>query len=82
MVEFAEKHRDEKDFQKAGDIYRKIADQNADSSRRAEWFYKGGLLIFQAGNKDQSIELLTKASEDANNYFYANLAKERLKQLQ
>ncbi|MBI2603795.1 MAG: hypothetical protein HYW48_12150 [Deltaproteobacteria bacterium] len=82
LIALADDYRRENQFLDAGRIYTYTAENAEDWDRRAEVFYKGGLLLFRAGRRDASIEALTAASQDGNNFFYANLAKERLTTLQ
>lgn len=78
----ANEYREANRFLEAGKIYALAGSESADWEDRAESLYKGGLLLFRAGRKQEAIDAFRKAAEDVNNQFYANLAKERLSQLE
>jgi len=81
MTKLAEDHRKADEFLEAGQIYTQIGDVTALDDSRAESLYKGGLLLFRAGKKDDAIKALEKAKGDPNNLFYSKLATERLNQI-
>lgn len=82
LLSLAEEHRKNNEYLEAGRLYTFTAQTDMTNENRAESLYKGGLLLYRAGKKSEAIEAFTAASEDGNNLFYANLAKERLSQLQ
>ena len=77
----ANEYRSSGDYLKAGRLFTFTAENSVEWNNRAESLYKGGLLLYRAGKREEAITALTKASQDGNNLFYANLAKERLTQL-
>lgn len=81
MTKLAEDHRKADEFLEAGKIYTQIGEVTSLENSRAESLYKGGLLLFRAGRKDDAIKALEKAKSDPNNLFYSNLATERLSQI-
>jgi hypothetical protein len=81
LLALAEKYRLDDQFYEAGSLHVYLATHMKDWDQRAESFYKGGLLLYRAGKREQAIQALQSAKEDGNNPFYANLAKERLVQL-
>lgn len=82
MLQLAEEYRTSQSYLESGRIYALTAEKSKNWVRRAEALYKGGLLLFRSGKREEAIKALTAASQDGNNMFYANLAKERLNQLQ
>jgi tetratricopeptide (TPR) repeat protein len=78
----AEEYRTANQYLEAGRLYTYTATESEDWEKRAEALYKGGLLLYRSGRRQEAIEALTSASQDGNNLFYANLAKERLEQIQ
>jgi hypothetical protein len=76
----AEDYRKNNDFLQAGELYTLIGRET--QADRAESLYKGGLLLFRAGKREDAIKALEEAKADANNIYYSNLATERLNQLQ
>ncbi len=81
MTKLAEDHRKADEFLEAGKIYTQIGEVTSLENSRAESLYKGGLLLFRAGRKEDAIKALEKAKGDPNNLFYSNLATERLNQI-
>lgn len=81
LMVLAEEHRKGNDYLEAGRIYALTGSESVDWDGRAESLYKGGLLLFRAGRRDEAKSAFKKASEDGNNLYYANLAKERLSQM-
>lgn len=82
LMSLAEDYRKGSQFLDAGRIYSLIGAESENWEGRAEALYKGGLLLYRAGRREEAIEAFKKAGDDGNNQFYANLAKERLAQLQ
>lgn len=82
LMSLAEDYRKGSQFLDAGRIYSLIGAESENWEGRAEALYKGGLLLYRAGRREEALEAFKKAGEDGNNLFYANLAKERLAQLQ
>ncbi len=78
----AEEYREANRFLEAGKLYALAGGESGNLENRAESLYKGGLLLYRAGRKEEAINAFRKAAEDANNQFYSNLAKERLSQLE
>jgi hypothetical protein len=81
LLGLAEDYRKDNNFLEAGRLYAFTAKNSGDVAARAETLYKGGLLLYRSGQREEAINAFTLASEDGNNLFYANLAKERLSQL-
>lgn len=81
MRKLAEDHRKADEFLEAGQIYTQIGEVTALDNSRAESLYKGGLLLFRAGKKEDAVKALEKAKQDPNNLFYSKLATERLNQI-
>lgn len=81
LLALAEEYRKDNNYLEAGRLLAFTAKNSGEVSSRAENLYKGGLLLFRSGQREEAIEAFTMASEDGNNIFYANLAKERLSQL-
>lgn len=77
----ANEYRQSGEYLKAGRLFTYTAENSYEWNKRAESLYKGGLLLYRAGKREEAISALKKASQDGNNLFYANLAKERLTQL-
>ena len=82
LAKLAEDQRKAGDYLEAGRLYSLVGDGSENWEGRAEALYKGGLLLFRAGRREEAMAAFKKSSEDGNNLFYANLAKERLAQLQ
>ncbi len=81
LVELAETYRTANKYLDAGRIYTLTGANSRNWEGRAEALYKGGLLLYRAGRKQEALDALTKASQDGNNALYAELAKKRLDQL-
>jgi tetratricopeptide (TPR) repeat protein len=82
LIDLAEEHRKANRYLESGRLFAEAA-RNADQwDKKAEALYKGGLLLYRAGQKNEALTALKQAAEDTNNFFYANLAKERLNQLE
>lgn len=82
LLNLAEEHRKANEFLEAGELYSLIGESSGSNENRAEANYKGGLLLYRAGKKQEAIRALEKAKSDPNNLFYSKLATERLDQLQ
>jgi len=82
LIDLAEEHRKANRYLDAGRLFADAARNSEQWDKKAEALYKGGLLLYRAGQKDEAVKALTQAAEDTNNFFYANLAKERLNQLE
>jgi hypothetical protein len=82
LLKLAEERRSANDYLEAGELYTLVGEHGDASENRAEANYKGGLLLFRAGKKQEAIKALEKAKSDPNNLFYSKLATERLDQLQ
>jgi tetratricopeptide (TPR) repeat protein len=82
LTNLAEDHRKANEFLEAGELYSMIGDGGTEIENKAEANYKGGLLLYRAGKKQEAIKALEKAKSDPNNLFYSKLATERLDQLQ
>lgn len=81
LLTLAEEYRGSNNFLEAGRIYTFTAKNTQSWQGRAEALYKGGLLLYRAGRRQEAVEAFELASEDGENLFYASLASERLEQL-
>ncbi len=81
LTKLAEEHRKADEFLEAGELYTLVGDSTAVTEGRAENLYKGGLLLFRAGKKQDAVKALEKAKGDTTNLFYSKLATERLDQI-
>lgn len=81
LLTLADDYRKANQYLEAGRLYTYAAQRISSDEDRAETLYKGGLLLYRAGRRQEAVKAFTSASEDGNNLFYANLAKERLSQL-
>ncbi len=81
LVELAEDYRKDDQLLEAAELYTFAATNSINWEDRAESLYKGGLLLYKVGRRQEAVAAFTAASQDGNNLFYANLAKERLHQL-
>ena len=82
LLQLADEYRKDNEYLDAGRIYSLVASESENWEGRAETLYKAGLLLYRAGRKDEAVAALEKAKSDGNNLFYANLATERLNQIQ
>lgn len=82
LTGLAENLRDDNNYLESGRIYTLIGNESTNFDGRAEAFYKGGLLLYRSGRREEAIAAFKKAAEDSNNLMYADLAKARLNQLQ
>ncbi|MFK7872958.1 MAG: tol-pal system YbgF family protein [Oligoflexales bacterium] len=81
LISLAEEYRHADQLLKAGRLYAFTARESVDWGGRAEALYKGGLLLYKSGRREEAMKALTEASQDGDSLFYSNLAKERLRQL-
>jgi tetratricopeptide (TPR) repeat protein len=81
LTKLADEHRKADEFLAAGELYTLVGDASVLTEQRAEALYKGGLLLFRAGKKQDAIKALEKAKADTSNLFYSKLATERLNQI-
>lgn len=81
LQKLAEEYREQSDYLEAGRIYALTGKSNNQWEGRAEALYKGGLLLFRSGRKDEAIQAFKEAASDGGNQLYAELAKKRLEQL-
>ena len=81
LINLAEDYRRANQYLDAGRLFSLVGQGAENFEGRAEALYKGGLLLYRAGRREEALEAFKKAGEDGNNLFYANLAKERLSQL-
>ena len=81
LTKLAEEYREGNDYLEAGRIYALTGTSNNQWEGRAEALYKGGLLLFRSGRKDEALAAFKEAAGDGNNLLYAELAKKRLEQL-
>jgi tetratricopeptide (TPR) repeat protein len=82
LLLLAEEYRKDNEYLEAGRTFGLVASESENWEGRAETLYKAGLLLYRAGRKDEAVAALEKAKADGNNLFYANLATERLTQIQ
>lgn len=82
LLKLAEDYRNAGDYLEAGRLFSLVGAEAENWEGRAEALYKGGLLLFRSGRRAEALEAFKKSSEDGNNLFYSNLAKERLSQIQ
>ncbi|MBC7658789.1 MAG: tetratricopeptide repeat protein [Chitinophagaceae bacterium] len=81
LTKLAEEYREGNDYLEAGRIYALTGSSNNQWEGRAEALYKGGLLLFRSGRKDEALAAFKDAASDGSNQLYAELAKKRLEQL-
>lgn len=82
LIELAEIHRQNNEYLEAGRLYTLTGSESENWEGRAEALYKGGLLLYRSGRREEALDAFTKAANDGNNLLYAELAKKRLEQLQ
>jgi tetratricopeptide (TPR) repeat protein len=82
LTQLADDYRKANRYLDAGRLYTEVAESSQNWERKSEALYKGGLLLYRAGRKDEALAALRSASQDGSNLFYQNLAKERLNQLE
>lgn len=81
VVGLADEYRKSNQNLEAGRLFALAGKESEDWEGRAASLYKGGLLLMASGRKTEAVEALKLASEDSNNLYYSNLAKERLNQI-
>lgn len=81
LVELAEYYRKANKDLDAGRIYALTGTKSANWEGRAEALYKGGLLLYRSGRREEAMKAFTSASQDGNNLIYAELAKKRLEMI-
>ena len=81
LTNLAEEHRKAEEFLEAGELYTLVGDSTVLAEQKAEALYKGGLLLFRAGKKQEAVKALERAKSDTENLFYSKLATERLNQI-
>ncbi|MBF0440818.1 MAG: tetratricopeptide repeat protein [Oligoflexales bacterium] len=82
VTALAEEYRINNQYLEAGRLFALTGRETPDWEGRAEALYKGGLLLYRAGRRDEALQAFKEASEDGNNLLYADLAKKRLALLQ
>lgn len=82
LMSLAEDYRTSNEYLEAGRIYSFIGSESENWEGRAEALYKGGLLLYRSGRREEALDSFRKAKADGNNLFYANLATERLNQIE
>ena len=81
VVGLADEYRKSNQSLEAGRLFALAGKESEDWEGRAAALYKGGLLLLASGRKTEATDALKLASEDTNNLYYSNLAKERLNQI-
>jgi tetratricopeptide (TPR) repeat protein len=81
VLGLAESYRSENNFLEAGRTYALAGDKATDFAGRAESLYKGGLLLYRAGRRDEAVDSFKKCGEDGQDRYYAGLCQERLKRM-
>jgi hypothetical protein len=81
LVTLADEYREANNYLEAGRLYAFAGSATDAWEGRAESLFKGGLLLYRAGRRDEAIEAFRKASQDQGNRYYAEMAKERLDKL-
>jgi hypothetical protein len=82
LTQLADEYRRDNNYLEAGRIYALTGSENNQWEGRAEALYKGGLLLYRSGRREEAVAALQQAADDGNNLLYAELAKKRLEQLQ
>ncbi|MCX6128594.1 MAG: tetratricopeptide repeat protein [Proteobacteria bacterium] len=82
LTQLAEEYRRNNDYLEAGRLFALTGSENNQWEGRAEALYKGGLLLYRSGRRDEAMAALQKAADDGNNLLYAELAKKRLEKIQ
>ncbi len=82
LTQLAEELRKSNDYLEAGRLYALTGSENNQWDGRAEALYKGGLLLYRSGRREEALAAFQQAANDGNNLLYAELAKKRLEQLQ
>src|SRR5690606_4983917 len=78
LTALAEEFRRNNDYLEAGRLYTLTGTENNQWEGRAEALYKGGLLLYRSGRRDEAMAAFQQAADDGNNMLYAELAKKRL----
>lgn len=81
LVSLAEDYRSDNLYSEAGQTFAFAGSNSEDFERRAESLYKGGLLLYRSGRREEAIKAFKQCSEDGNDRYYANLCSERLDRL-
>jgi tetratricopeptide (TPR) repeat protein len=81
LLTLADDYRVANNYLEAGRIYASAGAKNPSWEGSAESLFKGGLLLYRAGRRDEAIQAFKTASQDSTNRYYAELAKERLEKL-
>jgi hypothetical protein len=81
LVTLADEYREANNYLEAGRLYAFAGAEGEQWEGRTESLFKGGLLLYRAGRRDEAIEAFRKASQDQGNRYYAEMAKERLDKL-
>jgi tetratricopeptide (TPR) repeat protein len=81
LVNLAETYRRNNQYLKAGRLYTLTGEKSQNWEKRAEALYKGGLLLYRSGRREEAIKAFNEAANDGNNLLYAELAQKRLEQL-
>ena len=81
LISLAETYRAASKFLDAGRIYALTGEKSENFEGRAEALYKGGLLLYRAGRREEAIKAFEQASQDGNNLLYSDLATKRLNQI-
>lgn len=82
LSDLAESYRENNEYLSAGRTYALTGSKSQNWDQRAEALYKGGLLLYRSGRREEAIEAFQQAANDGNNLLYAQLAEKRLEQLQ
>jgi tetratricopeptide (TPR) repeat protein len=82
LTTLADEYRQANDYLEAGRLFTLTGTNNNQWEGRAEALYKGGLLLYRSGRRDEALAAFKEAANDGNNILYADLAKKRLEQLQ
>jgi tetratricopeptide (TPR) repeat protein len=82
LTALAEEFRRNNDYLEAGRLYTLTGTENNQWEGRAEALYKGGLLLYRSGRREEAMTAFQQAADDGNNLLYAELAKKRLEQIQ
>lgn len=81
LAALAEDYRLQNKYLDAGRIYALTGEKSTDWENRAEALYKGGLLLYRSGRREEALSAFEQAASDSNNLLYAELARKRLEQL-
>lgn len=82
MAKLADELRQESKYLDAGRLYAMGGAESENWPRQAESLYKGGLLLYRAGRREEALNAFKRCSEDGQNRYYANLCLERLDRLE